>query len=182
MQSTEKIIQVFYQLLNEKDYAQIHINEISKKAHITRTYFYQLFDDKEDLAKAALVDINDPFFRHFANSFKYGISHEAYLHQISLGLTYVQKKRSLFLKLFKAVGSDVHLKDFFKKRLLSSMYHKLNIIPERQNQFDYFIEIFCSATLTTIKWIILHPQNSTEEETLWLDEFTWTALKSLLKQ
>lgn len=48
-----KIINTFYKMLEKKNYDQISIKEISNQVGITRTYFYEFFESKADLAKTS---------------------------------------------------------------------------------------------------------------------------------
>lgn len=70
MTTQEKIIHAFLNLLANNDYEQITITKIMGQCRLPRTYYYEFFDDKDDLAQEAFYTTMYPIFHLFAESFK----------------------------------------------------------------------------------------------------------------
>lgn len=58
----EKIIDVFQQLLSEKSFKDITVNDIIKAADINRSTFYTHFQDKYELFNGILVEIMNEIY------------------------------------------------------------------------------------------------------------------------
>lgn len=64
------ITEAFLLLLKKKEYREISITEICKKAGVTRMSFYRNFESKEDILFRKVRDITDSFLKDSAISYK----------------------------------------------------------------------------------------------------------------
>lgn len=178
----EKINRVFLDLLNEKDFNSITISEISRKCNITRTYFYQFYTDKNELATITFLNINEELFREFAKTFSSLNNHQVYFESILQGMIQIHKNAEILDKLLTIVGPNLDLTKYFEKYLSKNIRQQLlkNRPKEDEAKVDYFLSVFATGTVTTILWIIKHKEISAYQEAEWLDNFTWTAFNKLL--
>jgi AcrR family transcriptional regulator len=66
MATQDKIIHAFLDLLASNNYEQITITEVMNHCRLPRTYYYEFFDNKGDLAQEAFYTTMYPIFHLFA--------------------------------------------------------------------------------------------------------------------
>ena len=88
--SSEKIETAFLSLLLNKNYEDISISDICKKACINRSTFYSHYDDINDL----IIKIESTFASSMASIFNFGLrqNHEAFIEMF----TFVEKNKYFY--------------------------------------------------------------------------------------
>lgn len=145
----------FIELLFEKEFNEITIQNILDKALINRSTFYNHYSDKYELAEQ-LVDeivknatsfINDRFSDKKENDL-FSTIYKIYVH------LYDQKKT--ILALWKIKTNTLHLyddiEDLLKKNFIQ--YLTINNNYNDGHLLDYYSTLYSSLVLTTIKWIL----------------------------
>lgn len=151
----------FIELLFEKEFNEITIQNILDKALINRSTFYKHYSDKYELAEQ-LVDeivknatsfINERFSNKKENDL-FSTIYKIYLH------LYDQKKT--ILALWKIKTSTLHLYDDIED-LLKKNFMQYIIIDNNCKDIhllDYYSTLYSSLVLTTIKWILTSGKES----------------------
>ena len=113
--SINAIHQAFIELVNEKRYEDITIQDILDKSHISRSTFYSHFKTKEEL----LVNISDKIFEHvFTKTLEEETTHDFskeavydYKHLVIHLFYHIQDEKELFKGLFKSNGINIYLNE-----------------------------------------------------------------------
>ena len=99
-------------LLKKKDYKDISITEICKKAGVTRMSFYRNFESKEDILLKKVQTVTDSFLKESAISYKRDTVSSYFMKLF----THMQQQKDLCTALNKA--GLIHMTPvykFFKK-------------------------------------------------------------------
>ncbi|MCP0886589.1 TetR/AcrR family transcriptional regulator [Ligilactobacillus sp. WILCCON 0076] len=156
-----KIIQAFLTLIKNNDYEQISITQIMQEAHLTRTYFYQFFDSKNDLAREAffliVADILDSLSTSFIDKTK--INDLSTLKGVELFLTHSSEMKLLLSFQAKNFNFVAEFKERIKKIIKQQVLLKSSAPTYK---IDYFSELFAVSALTTISWALKQEQISAE--------------------
>lgn len=182
MDATDKIIAAFLRLLKQKPYAKISINQLTKEAGITRTYFYQLFDNKEELAQTALYSIVRQILGKFTSSFAQAtatrLDHQSMVDGIRL-----IRDRQEELKLLLAIHHGTFsLAAEFQHQLAQMVMRGLAPRFPHNERLDYGVHVFIAATMETISWILDHPTVSTAQIVKMVDDFSGRGMLTMLAQ
>lgn len=70
MLASEYITEALFELMTEKEYSEITVTDIAKKAKVSRISFYRSFETKEDIIRKRLHTITDSFIAESGISFK----------------------------------------------------------------------------------------------------------------
>lgn len=113
--SIKAIHQAFVELVNEKRYEDIVIQDILDKSRVSRSTFYSHFKTKDDL----LIDISNHIFEHvFSKTLEdetsHDFSHEAvydYKHLVTHLFYHIRDEQELFKGLFKSNGINIYLNE-----------------------------------------------------------------------
>lgn len=155
----DAIFKAFTELLAEKNYNQISVQEIIELADIGRTTFYAHFETKDYLLKALCEEL----FGHIidtARGLPHGIAHyccgcatdSVFLHL----LRHLQENDWNILALLSSENNEIFLK-YFKsnlKELIVSQYAKKGSFEKSKLPEDYLINHISSAFVETVSWWI----------------------------
>lgn len=151
----------FIELLFEKEFNEITIQNILDKALINRSIFYKHYSDKYELAeqlvdeilKNATLFINERFSDKEEDAL-FSIIYKAYVH------LYDEKK--IILALWKIRTSTIHLYDDIENLLKKNFmqYLALNNNCKESSLLDYYSTMYSSLVLTTIKWLLTSGKES----------------------
>lgn len=181
MDATDKIITAFLKLLRQKSYSQISVNEITQQVGITRTYFYQLFDNKEDLARVSLYSIVRQILGAFATSFTNAKGGRMGHHSIVKRITLTRQYQHELESLLAIHHGSFDLSQEFQQQLQTMVLKGLGTRYSNQIKLDYAVHVFIAATMETIHWIIDHPKVSTEQIIPMVDDFSGRGMLTMLQ-
>ena len=164
--TVEKLKQTLLTCLNEKDYADITITELSRMAGISRTSFYLFFESKEALFVALCESIIGKWFQPF---FDLNISNEE------------GRERELFYELIRwlqewapalrrAVSVRTEASDgflLFAAELENNMRRQKVLQAKetnRQKRYDLFIKIYSVGLVALFQWWLNEGEGFEAEE------------------
>ncbi|QGX00979.1 TetR/AcrR family transcriptional regulator [Streptococcus ruminicola] len=158
--SVEKLKNALIELLLEKDYSEISVSDITKKAGVSRGTFYQHFLDKDDLA----TTISDETSERFWNILSKGNLDKP--DKILESLKCIKDDA----KHFKVISQAPHV-EFSKtvrvllERLVTTNVNLKNRIKQKSKiTDDLIIEAFCASFESIISaWIESDFKKSPEE-------------------
>jgi AcrR family transcriptional regulator len=145
----------FIELLSEKEFNEITIQNILDKALINRSTFYKYYSDKYELAeqlvhevlKNAALFINERFNDKKENDL-FSTIYKAYVH--------LYDQRKTILALWKIRTNTLNLydniEDLLKKNFMQYLILHNNF--EGSSLLDYYSTLYSSLVLTTLKWIL----------------------------
>lgn len=152
------IVEAFIQLIEEKGYDSITIQDIADKAMINRATFYAHFKDKKDLYEQLLLLAVDSF-ASILNSIPVIEGNSLQLKKVQLSLTQVFKKirhnQEFFLTLTEGTSALL-----FREKLSDLLYSqyeeifsKLKITEsDMEVPVDFIIEYMTSIFIGTVHW------------------------------
>lgn len=109
------ITEAFLLLLKKKEYKEISITEICKKAGVTRMSFYRNFESKEDILLKKVRYVTDSFLKESSISYK-NDTISSYFVKL---FTHMQQQKELCAALNKA-GLIYVIKDEFDRVFLNT--------------------------------------------------------------
>lgn len=145
----------FIELLSEKEFNEITIQNILDKALINRSTFYKHYSDKYELAEQLVDEVlkNTALFinERFSNKKEedlFSTIYKAYVH--------LYDQRKTILALWKIRTNTLHLyddiEDLLKKNFMQYLILHNNF--KDSSLLDYYSSIYSSLVLTTLKWIL----------------------------
>lgn len=108
------ITEALLSLLEKKEYKDISITEICKKAGVTRMSFYRNFESKEDILFKKVRNVTDSFLKESAISYRNDTASEYFLKLF----THMEHHKKLCAALHKA-GLIHMIKDEFDRIFLN---------------------------------------------------------------
>ena len=128
-------------LLRDKEYKDISITEICKKAGVTRMSFYRNFESKEDILLKKVRNVTDSFVKESGISYK---SDTVSSYFVKL-FTHMQQQKDLCAALNKA-GLIYMVKDEFDRVFLNTY----------KNEYDEYKSIFLAGGIYNVFlfWLI----------------------------
>lgn len=145
----------FIELLSEKEFNKITIQNILDEALINRSTFYKHYSDKYELAEQLIDEIVETA-TSFINE-RFSDKKEVDLFSIICKIyehLYDQKK--VVLALWKIKTDALHLyddiEDLLKKNF--TQYIIIHNTCKDSSLLDYYSTLYSSLVLTTIKWIL----------------------------
>lgn len=158
MNAENRVINSFLKLLKQHPYTKISVDQIMLAAGISRTYFYQLFDNKDDLAEAALYSIIDEILQKFTSSFTAASQTSLHYPSITAGITLIREKQHELQKLLQVRHGHFNLNHCFQNLLAKTVHDALIQRYPDDIYLDYAVSIFVTASTETIHWTINHPK------------------------
>ena len=164
--TVEKLKQALLRCLNEKDYADITITELSRLAGINRTSFYLFFESREELFVALCDSIIDKWFQPF---FDLNISNDE-TRERELFHELIQWLREWMPALRRAVNVRTQASDGFRlfASALEKNMHAQKILQveetNRQKRYDLFIQIYSVGLVALFQWWLNEGEGFEAEE------------------
>lgn len=165
----EAIFSAFTQLLSQKSYNQISVQDIIDTADIGRTTFYAHFETKDYLLKA----LCDELFGHIIDT-ALGLPHGHYHYSCGTQadsvflhlLRHLQENDRNILELLSSQNNEIFLR-FFKsnlKRLIVTQYAQSGLLKNTPLPEDYLVNHISSAFVETVDWWLSHNMEESPEE------------------
>lgn len=154
------IIEAFFQLVEEKGYDCITIQDIADEAMINRATFYAHFKDKQDLYEQ-IFDFAINAFTSVIDTEQIIVSNRIKVKQIEFLLTHIyvniQKNKNFFLTIMDGSSNEL-----LRKKLADIIYEKYADIFSKlkitendiEVPIDFIIEYMTSIFIGTLHWWI----------------------------
>lgn len=146
-----KISVTFLQLLSVEPYEKITVRELTKKAQIPRTSFYNLYDSKDELANAILMQEMQTVCDYIARKFT---SRQKDNQITEDGLDDLLARWDIITKLWKINNSKIDLTKELEKEVSKSAQQAIH---HRYKNADtdkaaLFGELFAGCFVKTMEW------------------------------
>ena len=147
------INKAFLELLSEKDFDQITINDISDRANINRGTLYLHFKDKYDLLDKCIEEQLNTFMI-FNDSITYNHKNNDGLNTFVQIFDYFEKSYSFYSVLLNNKDTPF-FRDHFKNVVINGISKELSMEGINQN-FDrnFLIQYISSALVGIVEWWI----------------------------
>lgn len=148
----QAILAAFEELLVQKKYEHITVQDIIDKANIGRSTFYSHFETKDELLRNTCENLfNHIFADHPAKEPSHDFS--ASVNSLSDALTHVlyhlKDDKSRYARIFACESANLfwgYFEDQFSQLMLRYDIHQKDI-PD-----DFYRNYYCSAFIEAIKW------------------------------
>lgn len=144
----------FIELLLEKDFNKITIQNILDNALINRSTFYKYYSDKYDLAEQLINEVVEKAAIFIDERFK-NLKDDEVFSIIDKSYSYLYKEKNLIIALWGIKTDTLHLYDDLENLLKENYmrYLKTNNIYENSSLIEYYSTLYASLVLSTVKWI-----------------------------
>lgn len=151
----------FIELLLEKDFNEITIQNILDQALINRSTFYNHYSDKYDLVEQLITELMKNFALFLNERFSY-MKDEELISTLYKTYEYLYDQKKTILALWKIKTTSLHLYDDCENLLKENFmqYLATNNIYKDSSLSDYYSTIYASLVLTTIKWLLTSGKES----------------------
>lgn len=163
----------FFELLEEKRFEDITVNELCERAMVRRATFYKHFGDKYEFFTFFIREIQEEFDREIADSSDINMPVDFYIHIVRRVMNFIKEKDKLLQSLLKSgclpallriLSEQVEFDILQKLKADAKNGHKLIADPEVMAHF------FTGAILETLQWWLTQkkplPQVCVEEQLL----------------
>lgn len=165
----EAIFSAFTQLLSQKSYNQISVQDIIDTADIGRTTFYAHFETKDYLLK----DLCEELFGHIIDT-AMGLPHGHYHYSCGTQadsvflhlLRHLQENDRNILELLSSQNNEIFLR-YFKsnlKQLIVTQYAKPGLLKSTALPEDYLVNHISASFVETVDWWLSHDMKESPEE------------------
>lgn len=147
------IQKTFIDLLSEKDFDQITIQNILDRALINRSTFYRHYSDKYDLAEVLINEIVGNASSYISERFNDAKENDLMTTLYNI-YKYLHKQNKPILALLKINTSTLNLNDDIQILLKDNFTQyliKYNAC-EDSSLLDYYSTLYASLVITTVKW------------------------------
>lgn len=164
---TEKaIVDAFLQLLSQKPFEEITVNEVCDLAVVRRATFYNHFADKYDLFSCSLKHIKASYEEQLT-SMKDSNDAFSFLDTLQISLSYIEQNEKLFEGIVMSRYSPI-LIDLFSTQLSHELreYLKNEIIcvGEGKHEFEITIQMLTGSLMQAAGWWFFHRKEVAKEE------------------
>lgn len=155
IKTKRNIENAFIDLLQQKDFHTITVQDILNTALINRSTFYKHYTDKYALAETLCQDIF-PLFQEYADQrFLLETNTEQMADIVKDLYGFLSQNRIKVLALFKIQTETIHLYDdmFYclKSKFLQAKHHTDNF-PDKL--YDYLATIYATFVMESIRWCL----------------------------
>ncbi|MBQ4447061.1 MAG: TetR/AcrR family transcriptional regulator [Clostridia bacterium] len=164
--TVEKLRQALLCCLNEREYRDVTISELSGRAGINRTTFYLLFGSKEELFKETCRSLVGLWFQRFfdLNIIRDTDSEKALFDEL---LSWLAQRRSALTRILN-VRTDMFdgfllFADEIEKKMAAQNILKAEN-GKKQKKYDLFIKIYSVSLASIIKWWLEEGEGFDEDE------------------
>lgn len=161
MAAEKKIITAFLALLEEEGYDKINVSQLMDRVHLTRTYFYQLYTDKSELAREAFFSLVKTYLIGVSQAIT--ANGTANQESVRQGMQFISNHRDEMQLLMRVQNGQFNLLTEFQgriKTIIKDEVGKTRSTPEQT--LDYFADLFSASTITTLNWFLTHDDIPTD--------------------
>ena len=154
----DALIQAFRELLEEKPFEQITVNELCERARTRRATFYKHFKDKYDFMDFMLRQLRLELMQDASGKLQSETPQEYYRALIDLGLDFVQQNCKMLLNMINSSMLYVMLQTVTEKMNDDFADNQMFRKDEIETQF------MIGALNQCAKWWLLHMDKVSKEE------------------
>lgn len=179
----QAIFSAFTNLLSEKNYNKISIQEIIDKADIGRTTFYAHFETKDDLLQELCNDLFNHVFStnpHIETTHDFSLGRGNLKEIVTHILYHLRDSRDNIIHLFQGESKEIfiayfriYLNEMIVKYILKNFQQTTTKIPE-----DFLKNHISGAFVNMIEWWINRNLKETPEQ---LCDYFLTVIKEFIK-
>jgi AcrR family transcriptional regulator len=156
----------FFELLEEKRFEDITVNELCERAMVRRATFYKHFGDKYEFFTFFIREIQEEFDREIADSSDINMPVDFYIHIVRQVMKFIKEKDKLLQSLLKSgclpallriLSEQVEFDILQKLKADAKNGHKLIADPEVMAHF------FTGAILETLQWWLTQKKPLSQE-------------------
>lgn len=159
-------------LLHEKPFAQITVQDILERAPVNRSTFYKYYSGKSDLAGKMIADFKAEYSQSILTRFQAG-RFDTFLNMMSEASDWIHSRRRLIIALWKVDTCRRHLyRDMHKliKQQFLRFAHTLpNVTPDKD--WDYQADMFATLILSNMSYFFSRdlPLRVSEVRQAWME-------------
>ena len=154
----------FIQLLNEKDFHSITVQDLLDRALINRSTFYKHYSDKFELAEAIAKDFLDEFESFARIKFSNHEDFDLLIKKFEIIIEKFYEQRLLILGLWKIRTEKVNVYEDMKT-ILKQQYIMYYVSRVKGNcNINFHACIFASVALTTLSFMMENKEIYTAHE------------------
>ncbi len=162
------LLDALVSLLEEKSFEEIRVTDICDRAMVHRTTFYKHFEDKYDLLKYGITEVQKNFEQESTANQSFDNSKQYYIHILRRVLVFLAANKNMYLQLMKKNGSSA----------ISAIFHKLIVedVKSKLEKYDINIlhtipipviaEFYAGAFIALTGWWLENNMPYSEEEML----------------
>ena len=155
IKTKRNIENAFIDLLHQKDFHAITVQDILDTALINRSTFYKHYADKYALSEALCQDIFVLFQEYVEQRFLLEAQTEQMVDIVKDLYSFLSQNRIKILALFKIQAENIHLYDdmfhCLKNKFLQARHHSDNF-PDKV--YDYLATIYATYVMESIRWCL----------------------------
>ena len=169
IKTRKAVFRAFAELLDEKGYADITIQDIIDRADIGRSTFYSHFETKEDLLNVMCEEIfHHAFSNENVKEKDHDFSDRNNLEDELTHILYHLRENSKAIKsILSSESGDVFMR-YFKDNLRAVFNKRKMVFPDGVPE-DYVIDHYVSGYTEAVRWWMYHEEYSPEQ----MMEFYW---------
>jgi AcrR family transcriptional regulator len=161
--SRASIMKAFMQLLSEKDYAHITVQEIIDAADVGRTTFYAHFETKDALLETFCEELfSHAFAAHLSNEPTHDFSHQKSLETRITHVLYHLADDMDALRGIMSEGNDSVFARIFK-RYLADVFAESELVEAEGVPQDYLINHAVCDFMEAVRWWARNPSYTPED-------------------
>ena len=154
----------FIELLSEKDFNAITVQDILDIALINRSTFYKHYTDKYDLAESIAHDFLEEFITMTKVDVKNRGNFDLLMERWDKTFEKFYERKSLILGLWKIRTDKVHVYEDMTA-ILKDNYFLLAASQVKENyNMDFQARIFASVTMATLSYMMENPERHSAHE------------------
>lgn len=164
--TVEKLRQALLSCLNEQEYCDVTIAELSKRADINRTTFYLFCSSKEELFKDMCKSLVDRWFQPFfdLNIVRNTDSEKMLFEEL---IAWIEQRRPALTRILnvrtEAFDGFLLFADEIEKKMAAQNILKAEN-EKKQKKFDLFIKIYSVSLASIVKWWLEEGDGFDEDE------------------
>ena len=147
------IREAFVDLLHEKPFAQIAVQDILDRALVNRSTFYKYYSGKSDLAGKMIADFKAEYSRYILTRFQAG-SFDVFLNMMPEASDWIHSRRRLILALWKVDTRRHHLYRDMHKLIKQQFLHFAHTLPNAApiKDWDYQADMLATLILGSMNY------------------------------
>ena len=164
--TAEKLERALLSCLNEKEYGEVTISGLARRAGINRTTFYLLFESKDELFIQLCNSVVDQWFQRF---FDVNISRNVDLemelfHQL---LAWIRQwrpalKRLAGMRTESFDGFSLFTEEFERKMAVQKIFRTED--RKKRKKYELFFRVYSVALTSILTWLIEEAEDLDPEE------------------
>lgn len=172
IKTNQNIRSTFIQLLSEKEFDKITVQELISRARINRSTFYKHYQDKYDLAESIAKDWMEEY-RNILEQRIAALNPDDQLLSVDKLHEILEDHRNTILALWKIRTEHIHIFDDMQC-LLKNIAHKIFIKATGKEMSDYQAHLLSVIMITNLRFLL-------ENKDVYTKDILLTELNPLIK-